>query len=64
MDEIRKQADRYSSENDDSKLYCFEYELQDIVRDGYGTNYHPSAKTHENMANALSDYISELLGWK
>lgn len=64
MDEIRKQADRYSSENGDSKLYCFQYELQDIVRDGYGTNYHPSAKTHENMANALSDYISELLGWK
>ncbi|MDE6709070.1 MAG: hypothetical protein K2J76_01115, partial [Oscillospiraceae bacterium] len=62
MDEIRKQADKYSSENGDSKLYCFEYELQDIVRDGYGTNYHPSAKTHENMANALSDYISELLG--
>ena len=64
MDEIRKQASRYSSENNDSKLYCFEYELQDIVRDGYGTNYHPSAKTHENMADALSDYISELLGWK
>ena len=64
MDEIRKQADRFSSENGDSKLYCFQYELQDIVRDGYGTNYHPSAKTHENMANALSDYISELLGWK
>ena len=64
MDEIRKQADRYSSENGDSKLYCFQYEWHDIVRDGYGTNYHPSAKTHENMANALSDYISELLGWK
>ena len=64
MDEIRKQADRYSSENGDNKLYCFEYELQDIVRDGYGTNYHPSAKTHENMANALSAYISELLGWE
>ena len=64
MDEIRKQADRYSSENNDSKLYCFQYELQDIVRDGYGTNYHPSAKTHENMANDLSDYISELLGWE
>lgn len=62
-DEIRKQVNRYSSENGDSKLYCFEYELQDIVRDGYGTNYHPSATTHENMANALSEYISELLGW-
>ncbi|MDE6595555.1 MAG: hypothetical protein K2K44_06055 [Oscillospiraceae bacterium] len=64
MDEIREQAERFCKDTGDKKISCFEFEAQDIERDGYGTSYHPSAITHENMAKALSDHISELLGWK
>lgn len=64
MDEIREQAEKFSIDNNDDKISCFEFEVQNVTRDGYGTSYHPSAKTHENMADALSEYISEVMGWK
>lgn len=64
MDEIEKQASLFRKNTGDEKIFCFEFELQNIERDGYGTNYHPSAKTHENMANALAEYISEVIGWE
>lgn len=64
MDEIREQAELFSKDTGDGRISCFEFEVQNIERDGYGTSYHPSAKTHENMAEALSKYISEVMDWK
>lgn len=64
MDEIREQAENFSNDTGDGRIFCFEFEAQNIERDGYGTSYHPSAKTHENMAEALSEYISEVMDWK
>lgn len=64
MDEIRKQVSLFAKVYKDVEITCFEFELQDIVRDGYGTNYHPSEKTHELMANALTEYIVEWMNWE
>ncbi len=64
INEIREQADLFRYYTGDDKIFCFEFEPQNITRDGYGTSYHPSAKTHEIMADSLAEYISKVTGWK
>ncbi len=64
IDEIREQAELFHYNTGDSKIFCFEFEHQNAVRDGYGTAYHPSARTHEIMADSLAKFISEITGWK
>ncbi|ERI94436.1 GDSL-like protein [Clostridiales bacterium oral taxon 876 str. F0540] len=43
-------------------IYYFEYENQ-LKSNGYGITCHPSLKTHELMANQLTDFINDILGW-
>lgn len=64
MDEIREQAGRFCRDTGDSRIYCLEFEHQNITRDGYGTAYHPSAETHRIMADKLEKFISEIMDWE
>jgi len=47
----------------DCKIYYVEFPLQDVERDGIGGDWHPSAKTHERMAEQLTAEIRDKLGW-
>lgn len=46
----------------DSKVYFMEYPQQS-ESNGYGEDWHPSLKTHQLMADQLTDEIKSKLGW-
>lgn len=47
----------YSEQTGDRNIEWFEFEKQDIERDGIGTDYHPSAKTQADRAEKLYEHI-------
>lgn len=63
MPEIKEQVERYSSNTSDTKIAAFEFNYQNGEVDGYGSDYHPSAKTQIKMAEQIIPFISELMGW-
>lgn len=61
--EIEKQVRSYSEDTGDDRIAAFEFDMQDGQADGFGSGYHPSAKTHQKMADKLIPFISEVMGW-
>lgn len=46
----------------DKQVYRFTFPAQDGSL-GYGANYHPSIQQQEKMANELTPFLRELMGW-
>lgn len=63
MPEIKEQVSAYSANTRDYHITTFEFANQNGYRDGYGADYHPSAKTHQKMADKLAPFIAELMNW-
>lgn len=63
MPEIEEQVAAYSANTGDYRVTTFEFANQNGYRDGYGADYHPSAKTHQKMADKLAPFIAELMNW-
>ena len=63
LPEIKEQVALYSANTGDYKITTFEFDYRDGVNDGFGAGFHPSAVTHQKMADKLIPFISELLGW-
>ena len=61
-DAILRQVERLVEEGD-QKLYYMSFDLQD-VKDGIGSDWHPSKRTHEKMAGKLEARIREIMDWK
>jgi len=58
---INEVVDSFKADGD-SKIYFVEFPQQD-GSNGYGEDWHPSLKTHELMAEQLTDEIKSKLGW-
>lgn len=58
--EVINAMKQYSEQTGDSRIEWFEFEKHDIEKDGIGTHYHPSAKTHEDRAGKLYEHILTL----
>lgn len=52
----------YFKSNGDSKVYMMEYPQQSEAN-GYGEDWHSSIKTHQLMADQLTEEIKAKLGW-
>lgn len=59
--EIKRQVELLQLEGED-QLYFMEFEVQD-VKDGIGSDWHPSKTTHQKMAAKLVAGISRITGW-
>lgn len=58
---INEVVDSFKSSGD-SKIYFVEFPQQ-TESNGYGEDWHPSLKTHQLMADQLTDEIKSKLGW-
>ncbi|MCM1023862.1 MAG: GDSL-type esterase/lipase family protein [Prevotella sp.] len=63
LPEIKEQVALYSSNTGDYRITAFEFDYRDGVNDGFGAGFHPSAVTHQKMADKLIPFISQLMGW-
>lgn len=63
LPEIEEQVENYSASTGDNRITTFEFDIQNGYADGYGADYHPSAKTHQKMADKLAPFIAELMNW-
>lgn len=63
LPEIQEQVKQYTADTGDTQITTFEFDMQNGYRDGYGADYHPSAKTHQKMADKLAPFIAELMNW-
>ena len=63
LPEIEEQVENYSANTGDNRITTFEFANQNGYADGYGADYHPSAKTHQKMADKLAPFIAELMNW-
>ncbi len=63
LPEIEEQVAVYSANTGDYRVTTFEFANQNGYTDGYGADYHPSAKTHQKMADKLAPFIAELMNW-
>ena len=63
LPEIKEQVAAYSANTGDYRITTFEFANQNGYTDGYGADYHPSAKTHKKMADKLAPFIAELMNW-
>lgn len=52
----------YKAETGDTNISSMRFAAQ-LAEDGYAVDWHPTAKTHDKAAAALSDYIRNWLGW-
>ena len=50
------------NEKGDKEVYRFTFPAQDGSL-GYGASYHPSMQQQEKMANELTPFLRELMGW-
>jgi len=46
----------------DTQVHLLDFKTQD-AKDGIGSDWHPSVKTHEKMAKVMTDAIAKDLGW-
>ena len=63
LPEIKEQVAQYSADTGDYRITTFEFDYRDGTADGFGADYHPSAKTHQKMADKMIPFIEELMGW-
>ncbi len=63
LPEIKEQVEAYSRDTGDNRITTFEFDYRDGKADGFGAGFHPSAKTHQKMADKLIPFISEIMGW-
>ncbi len=47
----------------DEKVFFVEFAPQDGGKNGLGSDWHPSLKTHQVMAKTLEEAIGKRLGW-
>jgi lysophospholipase L1-like esterase len=47
----------------DKKVHYVEFDPQDMAKNGIGSDWHPSVKTHKLMADRLAAAIKKELGW-
>ncbi len=63
LPEIEEQVGQYTADTGDTQITTFEFDMQNGYRDGYGADYHPSAKTHQKMADKLAPFIADVMNW-
>lgn len=61
---LKQAADEYIKETGDKQVTTFCFDEQDHENDGYAADYHPTRKTHDKAALALTEFIKETLGWE
>ncbi len=64
LPEIKEQIGLYSANTGDNRITSFEFDYRDGVNDGFGAGFHPSAVTHQKMADKIIPFISEIMGWE
>jgi len=57
--DVRGVVDAFVADGDD-KVFYFEFATQTAP---YGEDWHPTIATHQSMADALTEFIEEELGW-
>lgn len=60
-DNIKEAVDQYIAESGDQHIRCFKFGGVNPMMEGFGADGHPCMKTHERMANELTDKIRGLL---
>lgn len=60
---IEKAVAAYQSDTKDDNIHTMQFELQTDA-DGYVVDYHPSLKTHNKSAWALTQKIKEIMDWQ
>ena len=60
--QIEEAVAQYTAETNDTNITSFEFDVQQ-VSDTICVDWHPSEKTHQKAANALTDYINYVMGW-
>ena len=60
--EVSKQVKRIRDEKQDQKILSLCLDVQQEC-DGIGSDYHPSLKTHEKIAQVISKKLQELMEW-
>ncbi len=61
---LKTAVDEYKKETGDKNITTFCFTEQDSKNDGYAADYHPTRKTHDKAALALTDLVREAMGWK
>lgn len=63
LPEIKEQVALYSANTGDYRITTFEFDYRDGVNDGFGAGFHPSAVTHQKMADKMIPFIEQIMGW-
>lgn len=63
LPEIKEQVALYSANTGDYRITTFEFDYRDGVSDGFGAGFHPSAVTHQKMADKMIPFIEQIMGW-
>ena len=61
--EAERQLLRFGEESG-CRVRWHSFPVQDGIRDGYGSDFHPSEKTHRKMALELEAVIRDMMGWR
>ncbi|OUM68767.1 carbohydrate esterase family 2 protein [Piromyces sp. E2] len=61
--EIINAVESYVSETNDKKIKTFEFNIQNVKKNGIGASYHPSALSHIEAANELINAIEKYFNW-
>lgn len=58
---VQKAAADYTAETGDKNISTFHFAVQNGNADGYGADWHPSAKTQQKEADLLTAYLKSLI---
>ncbi len=61
--ETERQTLRFAREHPSCTVLFHGFEEQDGARDGYGCDFHPSARTHIAAAREIEEVIRSMMGW-
>jgi hypothetical protein len=50
-------VNEYRTETGDTRIHSMTLQEQDAARDGYGSDYHPTAKTQQRLAEKIQAFI-------
>ena len=56
-DKMVQAVNEYRAETGDTRIHSMTLQEQDGVRDGYGSNYHPSERTQQRLAEKIQAFI-------
>lgn len=59
---LERAVSEYREESGDQRIFCRQFPLQK-KKNGYGSNWHPSAKTHQETAKLLTAWIRTQMDW-